>query len=267
MVAVIKLGGSVLTGLDAFPCAASALADRLADNSSLKLVVIVSAEHGTTDNLLALAESISSDPDPRALDLLWATGELRSVALLTLALQASGIDAVGLNVHETGIRYEPEGPYPNDEAKATYYNVRARRLSVSLATHRVVVVPGFLARGDGDSIVSLGRGGSDLTAVLIAIALRATECELIKDVPGYFTADPAFDPEAQHISALTYDAALDRARHGCGIVQSAAVEAAARTDLPIRVSSLDPDAGSTIVTRRAYEVRDEDYSRSAAVGA
>jgi aspartate kinase len=257
MVAVIKLGGSVLTGLDAFPRAASALADRLAENPSVKLVVIVSAEHGATDNLLALAESISSDPDPRALDLLWATGELRSVALLTLALQATGIDAVGLNVHETGIRHDPKGSC----------NVSALRLSVSLATHRVVVVPGFLARGDGDSIVSLGRGGSDLTAVLLAIALRATECELIKDVPGYFTADPAFDPEAQYISALTYDVALDRARHGCGLVQSAAIEAAARAGLPIRVSSLDPDAGSTIVTRSAYEVRDEDHSRSAAVGA
>ena len=102
MVAVIKLGGSVLTGLDAFPRAAASLAGRLADNPSLKLAVVVSAEHGATDNLLALAESIGSKPDARALDLLWATGELRSVALLTLALQARGVDAVGLNVHETG---------------------------------------------------------------------------------------------------------------------------------------------------------------------
>jgi aspartate kinase len=258
MVAVIKLGGSVLTGRDAFGRAASALAGRLAENPSLKLVVVVSAEHGTTDNLQALAESISSDPDQRALDLLWATGELRSVALLTLALQASGIDAVGLNVHETGLR--------TDEATASYH-INHLRLDSALRTHRVVVVPGFLARGDGDSIVSLGRGGSDLTAVLLAVALRATECELIKDVPGYFTADPAHDPGAEHVPALTYDAALDKARRGCGVVQSAAIEEAARTGLPIRVSSLDPDAGSTIVTRRRYEVRDEDHSRSAAVGA
>ena len=245
----------VLTGLDAFPRVAASLAGRLARNPSLKLAVVVSAEHGATDNLLALAESIGSRPDARALDLLWATGELRSVALLTLALQARGVDAVGLNVHETGLRYE-----------ASYYNVNGLRLSGALAAHRIVVVPGFLARGEGDSIVSLGRGGSDLTAVLLAIALRATECELIKDVGGYFTADPAFDSDAQHISSLTYDAALERARRGCGVVQCAAIEAAARAGLPIRVRSLDLNSTSTLV-RRHYEVRDEDHSRSAAVGA
>jgi aspartate kinase len=288
MVAVIKLGGSVLTGLDAFPRAASALADRLADNPASKLVVVVSAEHGATDNLLALAESISSDPDRRALDLLWATGELRSVALLTLALRARDVDAAGLNVHETGIRYEPEGSY----------NVSVLRLSAWLAAHRIVVVPGFLARGDRDSIVSLGRGGSDLTAVLLAIALRATECELVKDVPGYFTGDPAFDSEAQHIPALTYDQALAKERDGCGVVQRAAIQAAARANLPIRVRSLDVSSGSTLMSapgdgtdagisapsvseawqavgvaphgnqsRRRYEVRDEDHSRGAALGA
>ncbi|HEX2446008.1 MAG TPA: hypothetical protein VHJ77_18820 [Vicinamibacterales bacterium] len=238
MAAVIKLGGSVLTGLDAFPRAASSLACRLADNPSLKLVVVVSAEHGATDSLLALAESIGSNPDARALDLLWATGELRSVALLTLALQARRVVAVGLNVHETGLRYEPGGSY----------DINLLRLTAALGTHRIVVVPGFLARGDGDSIVSLGRGGSDLTAVLLAIALRATECELIKGVPGYFTADPAFDSDAQHISALTYDEALLRAHRGCGVVQSAAIEAAAQAGLPIRVHSLDIERTSTLVS-------------------
>jgi aspartate kinase len=211
----------------------------VADDPSLKLVVIVSAEHGATDNLLALAESISSDPDPRALDLLWATGELRSVALLTLALQARGIDAVGLNVHETGIRHD---------AKGLRYDPEGSYYSVSPAAHRIVVLPGFLARGDGDSIVSLGRGGSDLTAVLVAIALRATECELIKDVPGYFTADPAFNPDAQQISALTYDAALETAQQGCGVVQGAAIEEAARTGLPIRVRGLDFGSSSTLIS-------------------
>jgi aspartate kinase len=252
MVAVIKLGGSVLTGLDAFPRAAASLADRLVDNPSLKLVAVVSAEYGATDNLLALAESIGSSPDARALDLLWATGELRSVALLTLALQARGIDAVGLNVHETGISYGPEQSRRDDEAKASYY-INHLRLNSALGTHSVVVVPGFLARGNGDSIVSLGRGGSDLTAVLIAIALGANECELIKDVPGYFTADPAADPDAQHISALSYDAALDRAHRGCGVVQSAAIEAAARAGLPIRVRSLDLNSISTLVSSSGYQ--------------
>jgi aspartate kinase len=250
MRAVIKLGGSVLTGLDAFPRAAASLADRLAHNPESKLVVVVSAEHGATDNLLALAESIGSTPDARALDLLWATGELRSVALLTLALQARGVDAVGLNVHETGIRYDPKGS--RYDLKESYYKVNVLRLSVALAAHRVVVVPGFLARGDGDSIVSLGRGGSDLTAVLLAIALGAAECELIKDVPGYFSADPAFDASAQHISTLTYDAALDRAHGGCGVVQSAAIEAAARAGLTIRVRSLDIESTSTVVSSSGY---------------
>ena len=104
--------------------------------------------------------------------------------------------------------------------------VRPLRLRALLADHDVVVVPGFLARGGGDAIVSLGRGGSDLTAVLLAAGLGAARCELLKDVPGYFTADPKRDPDARPIPSLAYARALEMADDGCELVQRHALEAA-----------------------------------------
>jgi aspartate kinase len=249
MVAVVKLGGSVLTGLDAYPRVAAALAERLANEPSRKLVVVVSAKYGATDDLLAVAESLGPRPDSAALDLLWSTGELRSVALVTLALNAAGIDAVGLNVHQTGLRSDSG----DDPERSCYVTINPLQLAAALAGHSVVVVPGFLARGDGDSVVSLGRGGSDLTAVVLAIALDAATCELVKDVPGYFTADPALDATAEPLALVTYDEALAKERDGCGLVQRAAIEAAAGAALPIRIRSLDTTQGSSLLSLRSVE--------------
>src|SRR5262245_29649892 len=173
---VIKLGGSVLTGRDAIVEAASAVASRITDRAT-RFLVVVSAQHAETDSLLEEARAISPNPDAAALDLLWSTGELRSVALLTLALKSQGVDAVGLNVHEVGLRAGEDQASLNPIA-----------LCAALSRHSVVVVPGFLATQD-HRVVTLGRGGSDLSAVLLAIQLRAGRCELIKDVDGYFTAD------------------------------------------------------------------------------
>jgi aspartate kinase len=253
-VAVLKLGGSVLTGLGAYQSAAAALRAPLASDPATRLIVVVSAQFGSTDEDLTLARSLSADPDPRALDLLWSTGEHRSVALLTLALQAKGIAALGLNVHEVGLRL----------ARGGKIEFNALRLKGALAHHPIVVVPGFLARGAGDRIVSLGRGGSDLTAVLLAIALDADRCELIKDVPGYFTDDPAVYPNARRLPELSYAEALAREADRCQLVQRAAIEAAARRGLTLIVRSLDPTRGQTLLTESTERLEPESPRRATA---
>jgi aspartate kinase len=245
--AIFKLGGSVLTGLDAYRRAAAVVRAEFEDDPSggARLVVVVSAQFGVTDHDLALARSIALEPDPRALDLLWSTGEQRSVALLTLALQREGIAAVGLNVHETGLRLA-DGH--GRQAGHTEITLNPLRVRAALADYSIAVVPGFLALGAGDRIVSLGRGGSDLTAVLIAVGLAATRCELIKDVPGYFDEDPATHAHARQLPRLSYSEALAKEAAGCGLVQRAAIEEAAIARLPLIVRSLDPTQGHTLLS-------------------
>jgi aspartate kinase len=237
---VVKIGGSVLTGPPAFRRAASFVAQLLADGPNRQLVVVVSAEHGMTDALLSSAQDFVPDPDPETLDLLWSTGEIRSVALLVLALQALGVRAAGLNVHQTGLIE------PARAGGAGRVELRPLRLRAALAAADAVVVPGFLARRGGDGIASLGRGGSDLTAVLLAAGLGANTCELVKDVPGYFSADPHVHPDAERLDHITFDRALDMARYGCDLVQPAALEAAQAANLTLHVRAIEHGAGTLV---------------------
>jgi aspartate kinase len=234
-VTVLKIGGSVITGADAYARVALGLQRRLLDVPDERLLVVVSAQSGVTDGLLAEARALASEPASDAVDLLWSTGELRSVALLTLALREAGISAIGLNVHETGVHVE---------GGAT--RTRLRRVQSTLETYRAVVVPGFLAADGEGRIVSLGRGGSDLTAVLFARALGAA-CELVKDVPGYFTADPNRRADVSHVPALTYDEALALADDGCDLVQRRAIEAAAQAGIPLTIRRLDGHGTRSVV--------------------
>jgi aspartate kinase len=234
-VAVIKIGGSILTSARAYRRAAAFVCSRHRTSPEERLVVVVSAQEGTTDALEELAAKIVPLPRPAALDLLWSTGELRSVALLTLHLQAIGVHATGLNIHEAGLVVPGSG----SNTSAGGVRLDSARLSAVLENHNVAVVPGFFATNGLHSVVSLGRGGSDLTAVLLAAGLGATRCELIKDVPGYFTSDPHRDSNALPIPFLTFEHALELAEEGCDLVQRKAIEAAARYDLPLVVRSLD----------------------------
>ena len=293
---VLKLGGSVLRDDASYASAARFLQTRLALNQDERLVVIVSAQYGTTDQLLAEAEAIAgrrlaiegrrgpqraalgtpcaqrggggappSEVTNDALDLLWSTGELRSVAILALHLQKIGVSAAPFNVHQTGLVAD----------RLTGTTVRPLRLLAALAHARIVIVPGFLGVRAGGAIASLGRGGSDLTAVLLAAAVRADACELIKDVPGYFTADPHRRADARPIHDLAIDEALRMADAGCDLVQRAALAAAADAHLPLVIRSMDAAAPVTYVhasrngkDRSSHHgVRHQDDSRGPAVGA
>jgi len=241
-IVVLKIGGSVLIDLDAYREAARFIAARGEDEPHLKFVVVVSARQGETDALLATACAMAPDPDRAMVDLLWSTGELRSVALLTLALQSCGVRAAGVNVHESGLA---DGDGAVGARRPVLKALRLRRL---LDDADVVVVPGFLARGGGDRIVSLGRGGSDLTAVVVAAGLNAIRCELIKDVGGYYSADPKRDPSAAPVPRLDFDRSLALADGGCELVQRAALETARAHGLPIVVRSM-ATAQATILSR------------------
>lgn len=242
--AVIKIGGSILTGASAYKRAAAFIRNRLAAAPDERLVLVVSAQKGATDSLEQIAKDIVASPRKQSLDLLWSTGELRSVALLALHLQALDVRAIGVNVHQTGLI----APHP---ASAGPGNVRFETdlLSDVLADHPVAVVPGFFAVDHLHSVASLGRGGSDLTAVLLAAGLGANRCELVKDVPGYFTSDPHRDRSALPVPFLTFDHALELADDGCDLVQRAALEAAARWDLPLVVRSLNEKASVSRIAR------------------
>lgn len=227
-VTVLKIGGSVLTGAAGYRRAAQFVADRLS-TSGERLVVVVSAEHGHTDALHQEARALSHGaPDGDLLDLLWSTGEIRSVALLSLRLRAAGVSVTGVSVHETGLRVVP------GQSRIAFNPLAIR---TALAQHRVVVVPGFLAV-DRQRVVTLGRGGSDWSAVLLAARLDAGRCELIKDVDGYFTADPATHADAARIPNLSYTTALQMADDGCPLVQRHAIAEAAHARLPLVIRSL-----------------------------
>jgi aspartate kinase len=229
---VVKLGGSVLTDPGAYRRAAGFVAS-LISTARTRIVAVVSAEFGHTDRLLDEARRFHARPDPGALDLLWATGELRSVALLTFALHSAGVSATGLNVHETGLRVFRRASPRRDRVDFNTIELRA-----ALERAAVVVVPGFLATA-GPRMVTLGRGGSDCSAVLLAAALGADRCVLVKDVDGYYTSDPREDASATLLSALTYGEAIAMADAGCPLVQRQAIVEARDRGIELVVRSFE----------------------------
>lgn len=241
-VVVVKIGGSILRDARAYAEAARFVECRLRAQANDRFVFVVSAEHGTTDALEETARAIAPVPSARSLDLLWSLGELRSVALLVLHLERRGVPAVDLNVHETGLKIEGG----RDTAGVA---VEGELVWRELGEGQAVVVPGFLATNRSGSIVSLGRGGSDLTTVLLAIHLGAESCELVKDVGGYFTADPRRSVAAEPLRALTFKQALHMADEGCELVQREALAAAWEAGLPIEIRGLSDGCRRTAIGR------------------
>ena len=236
-IVVMKLGGSILVCPKAYKRAAIFVRNRLRTHPDEKLVIVVSAQEGTTDKLERTAKKIASNPHTVALDLLWSTGEIRSVAILALELQAFDIQAAPLNIRQAGLRVSADGNLDLNFRRTTRCN--PGKLFSILEKYPVVIVPGFFATDSEDAITSLGRGGSDLTAVLLAESLQACRCELIKDVPGYFTSDPHKNSEASPISQLTFAEALEFADNGCDLIQRKAIETAKSCALPLVIRSLN----------------------------
>lgn len=238
----MKFGGTSVADPEKIQRAAErAIAERRRGRA---VVVVVSAPGDMTDELLALAERITDSPDERELDQLVSTGEQVSIALFAMACKARGHDAVSLTGAQAGI--EAQGPH----TRAQIRRIGTRAILEYLKRGRIVSVAGFQGETDGGDVATLGRGGSDLTAVALASALKAASCEIFTDVKGVYTADPRIVFEAKKLARLTFDEMLELAGAGAQVMQARSMEVAERFGVPIHVrSAFHPQAGTWIVPR------------------
>lgn len=244
---VQKFGGTSMDGPERIRHVARRVVATRANGHDV--VAVVSATGDTTDNLIGLARQISDDPPAREMDMLLATGEQVSIALLTMAIHAEGYLAISLTGAQARIRTE------RVHTRARILAVDRRRIDRELAAGRIVIVAGFQGITEDGEITTLGRGGSDTTAVALASALGADVCQICKDVEGVFTADPRLVPEARKIRALSYDELLEMASSGAVAVQARAAELAKQYRVPLEVRSSFVDREGTIVSDTAFERR------------
>ncbi len=208
-----------------------------------RLVVVVSAMGKTTDGLVALAHAITPTPDPREMDMLLASGEQVTIGLLAMALQSLGHPACSFTGPQVGMI--------TDEAhtSARIKRITAERISAALDAGKIVVVAGFQGTTESGEITTLGRGGSDLTGVALAAALKADVCEIFTDVDGVYTADPNLVPEARKLARVSYDEMLEMASLGAKVLQARSVEFAKKFGVPVHVRSTFKADPGTLVTR------------------
>ena len=211
-----------------------------------QVVVVLSAMSGETNRLISLAQQIDARPSARELDVLLTTGEQVSIALLAMAIIKRGHSAVSLLADQVGIKTD------NMFSKARITAIDTARLQQELQHNRITIIAGFQGRDPEGNITTLGRGGTDTTAVEIAGALQADECQIYTDVDGVYTTDPRIEPHAKRLSYVTFAEMLELASLGAKVLQIRSVEAAGRYNVPLRVlSSFAPDSGTLI----SYEER------------
>ncbi len=241
---VQKFGGSSLADADRIRRVARRIARERASGSDL--VVVVSAMGDATDELLGLAAAITDTPDERELDMLLATGEHQSATLVSMALHALGVGAISLSGPQAGIT--TDGRY----GRARIASIEPERVSRELNDGKVVIIAGFQGRAEGEDaagadITTLGRGGSDTTAVALAARLKAARCQIFTDVRGIFTADPRIVPAARQLPIIGYEEMLELAHQGAQVMQTRAVELGWVNDVVIEVLSSFEDAPGTLI--------------------
>lgn len=207
-----------------------------------ELVVTVSALGDTTDDLLSLAHKITRFPSEREVDMLISTGEQISAALLAMAIHKLGYEAISFTGAQVGIITD------SSHTKARILRINTATIRRELAQKKIVIVAGFQGRDLSRQITTLGRGGSDLTAVALAKALKAKSCEIYTDVEGVYTADPRIVPEARKLDSVSYDEMLEMASLGAQVLQTRCVELAKRFNIPIIVRSSFSDKGGTMIS-------------------
>jgi len=213
-----------------------------------QLVVVVSAMAGETDKLIRLAQQVASVPDERELDVLVSTGEQVSIALLAMALKSMDCDSKSYLGFQ--IRIATDSVF----GKARITSIDSEKMRQDLKDGRVVVVAGFQGVDDSGNITTLGRGGSDTSAVAVAAALEADVCEIYTDVDGVYTTDPNVYPKARKLSKISYDEMLEMASLGAKVLQIRSVEFAKKYDVPIHVRSSFNDNPGTIVCKEDKEM-------------
>ena len=247
---VKKFGGSsVATPEKIKQVAQRVLRDKEPDD---QVVVVVSAMGDTTDELLELVDNVTKAMPLRELDMLLTTGEQVSIALLAAAFESFGQQACSFTGGQAGILTN------KNHTKARILSVDAKRVKAALDAGKVAVVAGFQGVTEDGDITTLGRGGSDTTAVALAGALQADVCEIFTDVDGIYSADPRIVPDARKMQEVTYCEMLEMARLGAGVMQPRAVELGERGDVIIHVRSTFSDACGTMI-RRDYTVQEKEF--------
>jgi aspartate kinase len=207
------------------------------------VVVVVSAMSGETDKLINLASQVSDNPDPREMDMLLSTGERVTIALLALAIQSLGHKAQSFTGRQAGIVSD------SVHTKARIERISGDRVKCALKEGKIAVVAGFQGITETDEVTTLGRGGSDLSAVAVAAALKADVCDIYTDVDGVYTTDPNMVPQARKLDRISYDEMLELASLGAKVLQTRSVEFAKKYNVPVRVLSSFNDNPGTLVTK------------------
>ncbi len=241
---VQKFGGTSVANTDRIRNVAGRVAKYRAEGH--KLVVVVSAMSGVTDGLIKLVKEITPLPSEREMDVLLATGEQQTIALAAIALQTLGVPAVSLTGAQAGI--VTDGVH----TKAKIQNISPRQVHQFLDAGKVVIVAGFQGQTEEGQVTTLGRGGSDLTAIALAAALRADLCQIYTDVDGVYTADPRIVPTAQKLAEISYDEMLELAGAGAKVMQLRSVEFAKKFKVVFEVRSSLNDNPGTIVKEETH---------------
>jgi len=243
-ITVQKFGGSSLATPEKIKSVAAKIYKRICYGE--KLVVVVSAMGKTTNSLISLSKEICSNPDPRELDMLLSTGEQVSVSLMTMALKEYGISAISLNSFQAGINTF------GDYSSARIRDFDSGKLSEYVEKNQVVVITGFQGINEEGDITTLGRGGSDTSAVAIAAALNA-KCEIYSDFAGIYTADPKIHPGAKKLKTISYDEMLEMSGLGAKVLHTRAVEIAKKFGIEIYCGATFSDEEGTTVTMNTIE--------------
>lgn len=263
---VQKFGGSSVRDAQRIRNVAGIIAETYLEGNDV--MVVLSAQGDTTDDLIAKAEEINSHPSKREMDMLLATGEQISVALCAMALESMGLPCVSLTAWQVGIQTTAV------HGDARIKRIDSERVQAELDQHRIVLITGFQGMDRAGDVTTLGRGGSDTSAVALAAAFRAKLCQIYTDVDGVYTADPRIVPNARHLDEITYDEMLELASQGAGVLHNRSVELAKkfRVDLEV-LSSLERKPGTKVKevtkvekTTIAGVAKDTSIARIALIG-
>lgn len=247
-IVVQKYGGSSVADVDKIQKVAKRVVKARREGSDV--VVVVSALGDTTDNLISLALQITNSPAERELDMLVSTGEQVSCALLAMAIHKLGEDAISFTGAQVGIITD------NSYTKARIIDINAKRIEDALKQNKVVIVAGFQGANLNHDITTLGRGGSNLTAVALAKVLNAKACEMNTDVEGVFTADPRIVPDARKIARISYEEMFELASLGAQVLQPRSIEFAMKFGVPIHVRSSFSNKQGTIISKEVSSMED-----------
>lgn len=256
-VIVQKFGGSSVADAAKLRHCASRVAE--CRRQGHDVAVVVSARGDTTDDLLALAAEVSDTPDKREMDQLLATGEQISISLMSMTLKSMGLDATSLTGAQCGIRTD------QSHTRARITGVDPARMMTEFAAGRVPVVAGFQGVCESGDVTTLGRGGSDTTAVALAASLKADECQIFTDVDGVYTADPRIVPHAHLKETISYDEMMEAASQGAKVMHLRAVELGKKSGVPIRVLHSLRHGRGTLITDDARSMETQRAVSSVAL--